>query len=235
MLANGGVADQYDEYLRITESISLECLRRFCRAIIQLFGFLGMLGSLDCMHWLWNNCPTAWQGAYTRSDQGEPTIILEAVASQDLWIWHAFFGTPSSNNDINSPTNPTDPNGKRFKVLQEATCKDIEQAFGILQARWAIVKGPSRLWSKEEMSDIMFTCIILHNMMIEDEGEHATQWEEDADEASSSAASQPHAGASPDFRAFVARQASMRDAEMPARLTLDLKEHIWSRFGLIEP
>ncbi|XP_057808831.1 uncharacterized protein LOC131023302 [Salvia miltiorrhiza] len=184
--------------------------------------------------------------------QGEPTIILEAVASQDLWIWHAFFGTPGSNNDINvlnnstlfndrlqgigvpvtyqvnnayytsgyyltdgiypnwpvfvkSPTHHTDPKGKRFKVMQEAARKDIERAFGVLQACWAIVKGPSRIWSKEAMSDIMFTCIILHNMIIEDEGEHATQWEEDADEASSSAASQPRAGAPPNFRAFVAR------------------------------
>jgi hypothetical protein len=31
----------------------------------------------------------------------EPTIILEAVASQDLWIWHAFFEMPGSLNDIN--------------------------------------------------------------------------------------------------------------------------------------
>ena len=31
----------------------------------------------------------------------EPTIILEAVASQDLFIWHAFFGLPGSFNDIN--------------------------------------------------------------------------------------------------------------------------------------
>ncbi|XP_057790794.1 protein ALP1-like [Salvia miltiorrhiza] len=203
-------------------------------------GFPRMLGSLDCMHWPWKNCPTAWHGAYTRGNQGGPTIILEAVASQDLWIWHAFFGTPGSNNDINvlnnstffndrlqgtgvpvtyqvnnayctsgyyladgiypnwpvfvkSPTHPTDLKGKRFKVMQEAAHKDIERAFGVLQARWTIVEGPSRLWCKEEMSDIMFTCIILHNMIIEDEGEHATQWEEDADEASSSAASQPRA------------------------------------------
>ena len=27
--------------------------------------------------------------------------MLEAVASQDLWIWHAFFGMAGANNDIN--------------------------------------------------------------------------------------------------------------------------------------
>jgi len=40
----------------------------------------------------------------------EPTIILEAVASQDLWIWHAFFGMPRSLNDIN-------PTYFRFELL----------------------------------------------------------------------------------------------------------------------
>nr|GEW76536.1 hypothetical protein [Tanacetum cinerariifolium] len=30
-----------------------------------------------------------------------PAIMLEAVASQDLWIWHAFFGVAGANNDIN--------------------------------------------------------------------------------------------------------------------------------------
>ena len=28
-------------------------------------------------------------------------MILEAVATHDLWIWHSFFGMPGSNNDIN--------------------------------------------------------------------------------------------------------------------------------------
>ena len=31
----------------------------------------------------------------------EPTIILEAMTSQDLWIWHTFFGMPGSLNYIN--------------------------------------------------------------------------------------------------------------------------------------
>ncbi|GJT25088.1 ALP1-like protein [Tanacetum coccineum] len=36
-----------------------------------------------------------------------PTIMLEVVASYDLWIWHAFFGVSGANNDLtvlnNSP------------------------------------------------------------------------------------------------------------------------------------
>ena len=53
-------------------------------------GFPGMLGSIDCMHWRWKNCPTVWHGAFSVRYH-EPTIILEAVASYDLWIWHAYF------------------------------------------------------------------------------------------------------------------------------------------------
>jgi hypothetical protein len=48
----------------------------------------------------WKNCPAAWKGMFSGHFH-EPTMILEAVASQDLWIWHAFFGLPGSHNDIN--------------------------------------------------------------------------------------------------------------------------------------
>nr|XP_051202538.1 uncharacterized protein LOC127316164 [Lolium perenne] len=60
-----------------------------------------MLGSIDCMHWQWRNCPVAHAGQFTRGDIKHPTIILETVASYDRWIWHAFFGVAGSNNDIN--------------------------------------------------------------------------------------------------------------------------------------
>ncbi|XP_020249351.1 uncharacterized protein LOC109826745 [Asparagus officinalis] len=77
MLAYGLPTDATDEYVKI-----------------------GMLGSLDCMHWKWKNCPTAWSGQYAERG-GSPTIILEAVADYDLWIWHAYFGMPGTNNNIN--------------------------------------------------------------------------------------------------------------------------------------
>uniref|UniRef100_A0A0D3BVZ2 DDE Tnp4 domain-containing protein n=1 Tax=Brassica oleracea var. oleracea TaxID=109376 RepID=A0A0D3BVZ2_BRAOL len=116
-------ADAVDEYLRLGESTALSCLSNFTDSVIQLFGeeyqrrptpedlqrlldigemrgFPGMIGSIDCMHWEWKNCPTAWKGQYTRGS-GKPTLVLEAVASQDLWIWHAYLGSPGTLNDIN--------------------------------------------------------------------------------------------------------------------------------------
>lgn len=66
----------------------------------QQRGFPGMLGSLDCMHWNWKNCPTAWAGQFA-CRSGSSTIILEEVTDYDLWICHHYFGMPGSNNDIN--------------------------------------------------------------------------------------------------------------------------------------
>uniref|UniRef100_A0A0D3D3S0 Uncharacterized protein n=1 Tax=Brassica oleracea var. oleracea TaxID=109376 RepID=A0A0D3D3S0_BRAOL len=34
--------------------------------------------------------PDAWKGQYTRGDKGTTTVIPEADATHDLWIWHAF-------------------------------------------------------------------------------------------------------------------------------------------------
>ncbi|GJV65989.1 zinc finger, CCHC-type containing protein [Tanacetum coccineum] len=47
------------------------------------------------------NCPKALHGQFKRKDHKYSTLMLEAVADQRLWIWHAYFGVPGSNNDLN--------------------------------------------------------------------------------------------------------------------------------------
>jgi hypothetical protein len=38
-----------------------------------------------------------------------------------------------------------------FTKAQEAVCKDIERAFDILQARFAIVRDPAHFWDKKPL------------------------------------------------------------------------------------
>ena len=59
-----------------------------------------MVGSIDCMHWMWKNCPYAWKGAF-QGKEGAPTLVLEAVCDHRLWICHSFSGMAGSNNDLN--------------------------------------------------------------------------------------------------------------------------------------
>jgi hypothetical protein len=53
--------------------------------------------------------------------------------------------------------------------MQEAACKDVEHAFGFLQARFAIVEQTALMWSVEKLHLVMKNFIILHNMILEDE------------------------------------------------------------------
>ncbi|XP_072087125.1 uncharacterized protein [Arachis hypogaea] len=86
-----------DEYL---QKLNPNDVRRLLQ-MAEGRGFPSMLGSIDCMHWQWKNYPKAWKGMYMSGYRGVATIVLEVVASSDLWIWHAFFGVSCSNNDIN--------------------------------------------------------------------------------------------------------------------------------------
>jgi hypothetical protein len=53
--------------------------------------------------------------------------------------------------------------------MQEGAHKDVERAFGVLQQRWTIVKNPCRQWDLDTITDIMVACVILHNMIIDNE------------------------------------------------------------------
>jgi hypothetical protein len=63
MIRKGVVLDFMDHYIKIGKSVVMESLRRFVRAIVEVFGgeylrslinerrgFLGMLGSVDYMN-----------------------------------------------------------------------------------------------------------------------------------------------------------------------------------------
>ncbi|KAL6272650.1 hypothetical protein ACE6H2_023342 [Prunus campanulata] len=315
MLAYGASADQVDEIARMGKSTTLEALVRFCDAVETLYtrdhlrrptprdlqrflqkaesrGFPGMIGSIDCMHWQWKNCPTAWQGDYGNR-KGQKSIILEAVAGFDTWVWHAFFGVASSQNDLNvlgqSPVfnnilrgqgpnityqvnntvyqrryyladgiyprwttfvksipNPQFRKQKLFATYQEKYRKDVERCFGILQARWLIIRGAARMFDEEVLRSIMMTCIILHNMIVEDEYDYeATEvYEPDPMNTALTRIYERPMGPSgepfePDplvrdgsiMTRMIDRYIEMQSSYIHERRQLDLMEHLWAVKG----
>ncbi|GKD32675.1 nucleotide-binding alpha-beta plait domain-containing protein [Tanacetum coccineum] len=96
-LAYGNTPDAFDEYLKMSERTARDCLLHFNNCIIDLYMSEYLRKpTLEDIEKIYNQ-----HGQYDRGDKKYPTIMLEAVASHDLWIWHAFFGVAGANNDIN--------------------------------------------------------------------------------------------------------------------------------------
>ena len=123
LLTTGNSADEHDDKYRMAESTVLLSLKRFCNAIIEIYeqsalrmpiaedlnhildasyaaGWPGCLRSLDCMHWEWKSCPSAWKGTF-QGKEGVATVVLEALADSNRRFWHFNFGSPGSLNDLN--------------------------------------------------------------------------------------------------------------------------------------
>ena len=63
---------------------------------------------------------------------------------------------------------PVEERDNFFKRRQEGARKDVERAFGVLKAKWHIVEHAARPLDLETLRYIMYACIIMHNMVVED-------------------------------------------------------------------
>jgi hypothetical protein len=297
LLATACTPDSLDREFRMSGSVIMESFKHFIQGVVDLFeqrylrspnetdiqaflqvaedrGFPGMLGSLDCMHWVWENCPVAWHDEH-RGHTQKPTIILEAVVGPDLWFWHAFFGLPGSLNDINvlhrSPVfddlascnapafnftvnghhydmgyyladgiypdwatlikgvpSPVTEKQKLFTLKQSAYRKDVERAFGVLQAKFAIVKCPARMFMVADLKNIMSCCIILHNMAVADERGLPLATIDDFEDATAPVLLPRNV---PSIQTLIANHRKIEDRGMHHRLQEDLMEHVWNECG----
>ncbi|XP_073351839.1 uncharacterized protein [Aegilops tauschii subsp. strangulata] len=58
-----------------------------------------------------------------------------------------------------------------FHNAQTAARKDVERPFGILQSQFSIGRELARFWDQKNLWYIMTACVIMHNMIIENEHE----------------------------------------------------------------
>ncbi|GKE89061.1 ALP1-like protein [Tanacetum coccineum] len=79
----------------------ISALMKYTFAIRQL-AYGCVPGSLDEYLQMSGTKPVNVSKSFVRGDHGpDPFILLKAIASNDLWIWHAFFGVSGMNNDVN--------------------------------------------------------------------------------------------------------------------------------------
>lgn len=123
VIAYGESYDRADEYVRLSRSTVQVATKKLMAFIVERYssvylrdptaadlerilarnaerGMPGCMGSIDCAHWQWRNCPTALAGTYQGKGK-KRSIVMETVCDEDLWIWHFFVGCPGSYNDIN--------------------------------------------------------------------------------------------------------------------------------------
>ncbi|KAK1618862.1 hypothetical protein QYE76_024379 [Lolium multiflorum] len=115
-------------------------------------------------------------------------------------------------------TLPQSEKHRLFTAAQSAWRKDVECAFGVLKARFSYSRRTLRL--------IMRACVILHNMIIDDERD--TNLENIYETVDSNVGPAIHKNAPPSLAARIQMDNEMRDSPMYTQLQHDLIEHVWA-------
>ncbi|XP_038699267.1 uncharacterized protein LOC119996635 [Tripterygium wilfordii] len=273
MLCYGVSGDMMDEYIRLAESTTNEAMKNFIAAVITIFGdkylrsptsndiarllklyesrgFPGMLGSIDCMHWTWKNCPSGWKGSlndinvlerspvFTNLINGRAPPVNFVINNHqyDMGYYLADGIYPQWSTIVKSIHMPQTQKAQNYAKAQESARKDVERAFGVLQARFHIIRQPCRFFKTATMKNIMKACVIMHNMIVEEERDLYKSLEKGNyylfEEVSDISLTREYEDF--DYDQFIKGSQKLKDKTQHRRLQADLIEHLWERHGNIE-
>ncbi|XP_070679206.1 uncharacterized protein [Malus domestica] len=169
--------DQVDEIARMGKTTILKSLMRFCSAIETLY----------TNEYLRKPTPRDKRRLLRKGAHNDLNVITQSPVFDKLlqgksprWTYwvnvHKCKGPyyladgiyPRWSTFVKTVPHLQSEKEKHFAKCQEGCRKDMERCFGILQARWAIVRATTRMFDVEDLRSIMMTCIILHNMIVED-------------------------------------------------------------------
>uniref|UniRef100_A0A0D3B6M1 DDE Tnp4 domain-containing protein n=1 Tax=Brassica oleracea var. oleracea TaxID=109376 RepID=A0A0D3B6M1_BRAOL len=259
VLAYGTAADAVDEYHRLEETTTWACVEKFVEGIISLFGdeylrrptpadlqrlldigehrgFPGMIGSIVCT----SNDINVLDRLPVFDDiiNGQAPQVTYSVNGREYHM--AYYLTDGIYSSwatfIQSIPVLQRPKVILFAQRQEVVRKDVERAFEVLQARFAIVKNLAFFWDKVKIGKIMRACIILHNMIVEEERDGYTQFDvseflQGEDTGSSHVVLDFSQDMLTNIANMMGARTRIRYRQMHQQLKVDLAEHIWRKFG----
>ena len=88
--------------------------------------------------------------------------------------------------------------------------------------------GPARFWDEETLADIMKKFIIMHNKVIEDEGDIGNI---DFDGSDANPPLEVSHAYTPELEDFIQIHYQIRDSSTHSQLQSDLIENLWERHG----
>ncbi|KAF5468688.1 hypothetical protein F2P56_012825 [Juglans regia] len=234
MLAYGVTGDFMDEYIRIGESTAMESLKTFCKTIECWEALIACIGSGKivplpgkvCSHNDINVLERSF--IFTELAQGRAAPVNYTINGNDYTMGYYLADGiyPKWPTFVKTIPSPQGNKKKNFATTQESARKDVECAFGVLQQRFAIVRGPSRLFKVNDLTNIMKTCVILHNMIVEDERDDSQGLNMEYDQLDDDI---PKLSRNPtnEFMNFIQRHHEIRDSSAHHQLQADLIEHHW--------
>ncbi|XP_068302726.1 uncharacterized protein [Pyrus communis] len=201
MLAYVSLTDAMGDTYGMSESTCLDNLTEYCYTIVQLYkeeylhqpnqtdldrlirkaedrGFMAMIGFQNDITVL-GHLPL-----FNNLMEGKsPQLDYYVNGRQYNMRYYLADGIyPRWATLVQAIANPTNDTERWFTLHQEAYQKDVKRAFGILQAQWKIIKETAKGLSQENLNSIMMLCIILHNMIVEDDWDRYIDGEFDDDQ-----------------------------------------------------
>nr|GEX31595.1 hypothetical protein [Tanacetum cinerariifolium] len=165
-MAYGAVPDSLDEYLQMGVTTARDSLRIFFKVIMNLYSeeFLRKPTYTDIEKlYAYHNEKHGFLG-WRAPDV--PFVVNNVPYKREYYLTDGIY--PQWSVFIKSIKNPGTNDHKRilYKIKHEAAMKDVKRAFGVLKQKWKIIKYPARGLTQSRL----YTCIILHNMIILDNG-----------------------------------------------------------------
>ncbi|XP_071719261.1 uncharacterized protein [Rutidosis leptorrhynchoides] len=126
---------------------------------------------------------------------------------------------------IKGYSTPIDESRVKFTRFQASVRKDVERTFGVLQGRFAILKTPTRVMNVNKIRRIMYSCIVMHNMIQEHNGFALSTWEQVWLDKPKN---MPRSNIRRRVKDRKSQENEIRDRNVHDQLREDLTAHIWN-------
>jgi hypothetical protein len=100
----------------------------------------------------------------------ETLVVPYEIGLEEFkWLYILVDGIyPKYSRFVKGMKEPITRKERIMTAWQEGARKDIERAFGILQAKWQWIARPIHLHNLTDISNRVAACLILHNMLVSD-------------------------------------------------------------------